>query len=278
MKMNENELTIVTTVYNEPLSIVEPCLISLSKQENVKNIEVLFLDQSSNILFKNLCDSLDSKNIRFRYIRIPTKSLSFARNYGMKKAKNNLILFCDSDCILDSNWAHNILIILTRENVGVVGTKVVGKWLKKPSWYHDSNIIKAFYSLIDLGDHIIKVDKVVGASFGINLKRISNEAYFDESLGRQRGILLGGEETDLCKRIRNLNLNIIYTPFAIAYHQIPKERVNIRWILNRIYMGGVSRSLTKSKPNTFPFKKNLKDYLLILLIIIPYFLGLIRGK
>jgi GT2 family glycosyltransferase len=88
------------------------------------------------------------------------------------------------------------------------------------------------------------------------------------------------EETDLCKRAREDKLKIIYTPFAVVWHQIPPSRVKLGWMAKRVYYGGINRGLVGGRPVPYKTKSNvisIYDCVFLMVFIIPYLLGIVRG-
>jgi len=271
-------ISVILTRYNESNKLIIPCLKKLAKQKNIR-VDIFFLDQKSDNQIKKLCNGLSNQDIKIFYKKIPIISLSYARNYGIKLAKTDKILFIDCDAIPDKNWAYELLKIFDiNEKIAIVGGKSEPLWLKKPKWYHKSNIIREIYSLIDLSNEPIKTMKIVGVNFGINKKLLKEESYFNENLGRRPGSLLGGEESDLCKRSINKGFLIYYTPQAIVKHQIQIDRMSLKWILRRFYYGGVGKAIIGGLPKTYSKKRNIYDKLIFPLIVIPYFIGYLNGK
>src|SRR3989344_676948 len=238
--MNQKfDITVVVTRYKEPFDILKSCVDSLKRQTKCK-IRILFLDQQEVPLTKKYINKLTDTSHSFVYENIPAKSLSFARNLGLNKAKTNYVAFCDVDAILDKNWAFEIVKTFKSTDAVIVGTKIVPVWNGKLSWYHKSKFIQEFFSLIDISNVIREVPKVFGASFAIDKSRLGKHR-FSESLGRVGGKLLGGEETDLCQKLRDEKRKVVFTPFTSAGHQISPERLTLSWILKRAYYGGFSR-------------------------------------
>lgn len=269
-------LSVVVTRYGESDGTVKKCLLSLGKQGGM-DIEVLFLDQKKSPAVKGIIKSINGKHITAKYINIPAISLSYARNYGLNIAATNYIAFCDADCILDKYWAYEIMQVFKKYKAAIVGTKIMPDWNSKTIFLHESKFIREFYSLLDYSQNITAIPKVVGASFAIDKKLAGHDAYFDENLGRRPELFIGGEETDLCARVKAKKGKIIYTPRAIAYHQISKERIRLGWIVKRVFYGGISRALRGGKAE--PFNKTLTtlDKLSIFIIFPFYLLGYIKG-
>jgi len=274
--MISNSLTICLTRYNEPNWLVWQTLESLSNQRYVR-ADVLFLDQTHDKEIEERLENLNNENIRFKRIRIPEKSLSFARNYAIKNSSNNYLLFIDSDAIAEENWAFQLSNSLSSNDVAIVGGKVLPMWHKRPLAITSAKIVLEQYSIFDIGETELKILKVVGANFGLNKKLLCNQAYFDEKLGRQKGILLGGEETDLCDRASSLGLSIRYNGKAIIHHQILPERISYKWIFRRIYYGGLGRALKKGLPKP-THKMGIWDFVIIPIILPWYAAGYLHGR
>ena len=167
--------SVVITRYNETNDLVIPCLEAVSKQKGVSLI-VYFLDQKKDEDIKKLSNQLSNKEIKIIYKNIPAKSLSYARNLGVRLSKTDLVIFTDADGIPNTTWASELLkLFLDKKDVAIVGGKATPKWLKKQKWFHKSNILMDKYSVLDLGDGIKEVEEIVGVNFGLNKKVLKKE-------------------------------------------------------------------------------------------------------
>ena len=100
-----NSISIIIAIFNRKDELFE-LLTSLSDQTN-EDFEVIVVDDGSLIpllptveLFK------DRLNIRF--FRKPNSGPGLTRNYGAKRAKNDWLVFVDSDVIVEKNYIENI--------------------------------------------------------------------------------------------------------------------------------------------------------------------------
>lgn len=68
-------------------------------------------------------------------------------------------------------------------------------------------------------------------------------------MGRFGKMLLSNEETEISMRLHQLvpDSKVIYDPSAVVYHQVPKSRESITYILNRSFWEGVSKALVNSR-------------------------------
>ncbi len=275
----ENEympITITFTRYSEPNWLVIETLEGLSKQINIKAI-ILFFDQKDDQEIQSVLESLNIDNLKFIRELIPANSLSYARNLAIQKSEHDLILYLDSDAVAKPDWAVNMTDALLKETVGVVGGRILLKWHKTPLMLAKASVVREQYSGLDLGDETKEFHKVVGASFAINRKLLGTEAYFDENLGRRGGMLLGGEETDLCNRARLAGLKIIYQGLAVVDHQVLPERITYSWIFKRIFYAGYGRSQSGGPPSP-SHRMGGWDYLIMPIILPFYFAGFIYQK
>jgi glycosyltransferase involved in cell wall biosynthesis len=272
-----DKLSVILIKYKEPENIIKECLESLLRQKNIK-LEIIFLDQSSDERCKQMVKRFNNSLHTFIYHSIPDISLSFARNCGIKMASTTCIAFMDMDAFADQFWAFNISKGLCDDNrTGVVGGKIMPKYLGSTKWFHRSLYVNEIYSLLDLGESPKYVKKVIGANFAVNLDLIKAER-FNENLGRVDGKLLGGEETEFCERLGRKGILIKYLPDAIVYHQIPKSRLKLSWIIHRFYFGGFSRAIRGGNPEPSNSHPNKYDYLFLVFLLVPYSFGFAKGK
>lgn len=78
------------------------CLESIS-QQTYKNYEVILVDDGSPDNSGIICDDYARKDCRFKVIHKKNEGLVSARREGIKKAKGDYCIFCDSDDFLEIN-------------------------------------------------------------------------------------------------------------------------------------------------------------------------------
>jgi glycosyltransferase involved in cell wall biosynthesis len=284
--MNQNmitrtmpDATITLTRYAEPNWLFLETLVSIREQVN-SVLQVLVLDQQDDKNIKDFCFKYSTQIVQFIYIVIPAKSLSYARNEAIRLCTTELLFYIDTDAVAEPNWAIELITAMNANNAAIAGGKIIPKWHKSPGFLQRSGLILEQYSMLDLGDEVVRVKKVIGASFAINLKLLSSLAHFDEELGRQNGKLLGGEETQMCADAIQKGLSVIYVGTAAVHHQVMPERVSFRWIAKRMYYGGYSRALRggKPEPNNEASKFTHWDYLALMFLLPFYIAGFARVK
>lgn len=255
--------------------LASQALRSLSTQTS-QMAEVLFLDQHYSQPLMELCRHWDTPKLRFRYEVIPARGLSFARNQAILRSSHDILLFLDTDALVDSGWAAALADGLEHYQAGVVGSRILPRWHRPPLFLTRSAWIREQYSLLDWGQGTFPVTKIIGAGFGIHKGRLGDDAYFDESLGRRDRRLLGGEEIDLCRRAALKGIPVYYIGTAVVEHQILPERIRYSWILRRIYYAGINRA--RAGGGFHPTHRlSFWDYVLLPAVIPIYLLGILMS-
>ncbi len=125
------------------------------------------------------------------------ESLTSAYNRGYNKSKNNIVVFCHDDIIIETKqWGKKLKKHFDKEEqygiIGVAGSKYLpksGKWWEKPKWMygkvkhtHNNKSWLSEYST-DLGKGVEDVINVDGLFFAVHKYRIykdTNYTPFDE--------------------------------------------------------------------------------------------------
>lgn len=98
--------SIIVPVYNVQ-NYLRECLNSILDQ-TYSIYEVLLIDDGSTDNSAAICEEYVKKDQHFRYYYKTNGGLSDARNYGLRKAKGNYLIFIDSDDYIDKNMLRRI--------------------------------------------------------------------------------------------------------------------------------------------------------------------------
>ncbi len=110
--------SLIVPVYNVA-PYIQRCLQSISDQ-TYQNIEVLIIDDGSTDGGDTLCKNYTQRDNRFIYYKKTNGGLSSARNYGLKKASGDYILFIDSDDYIDKNTCEILKSYITQGDYDVI--------------------------------------------------------------------------------------------------------------------------------------------------------------
>jgi len=112
---------------------VEIAIDSIFKQTSFSRInEIIIVDQSTNSKTKEVVDKLNQtlNSLPIQYVKLKKiPSLTISRNFGVKYATGDIILFLDDDVILYPDYVERLLDIYEnfRDVVGVGGDVVKGE-------------------------------------------------------------------------------------------------------------------------------------------------------
>ena len=105
--MNNVSFSFVIPVFNVENYILQ-CVESIINQ-NYNNFEVILVDDGSTDSSGAICDEIKLRDERISVIHQQNQGLSGARNSGLAVAKNEYIIFLDSDDYWISNDALGII-------------------------------------------------------------------------------------------------------------------------------------------------------------------------
>lgn len=270
-------VTIALTRFQEPDDLLHSALEGIVRQEKVR-AEVLVLDQSHNRVTGNFCKEISSPDISFLYRVIPACGCAYARNAAVKMCKTDILLWTDPDILLPPDWACHFSRILGDNHCDVIGGKIIPQWQTPPRWYMKTNIMMDQYSLLDLGDDMVETSRIIGGSMGLNIKTLGEQAFFDENLGRQKGTLLGGVDSEFCERVKQQGFRVCYTGKVAVRHTIPASKMRLDWIARKFFYSGVSRGFRGGRLSPMnKQKKFVKDYFVLVVFAPLYMAGFFRG-
>lgn len=126
------KLSIIVPVYNLE-DYLGKCLESVMNQDT-GNVEVLILDDGSTDGSWKLCKEYSERYHNVKAYHKPNEGLSATRNYGIKMAEGEYILFLDGDDFLTSDAIENILNEL-EQNIPI--DVLIGRYI---SYYASTNI------------------------------------------------------------------------------------------------------------------------------------------
>ncbi len=98
-------ISIIIAIFNRKDELFE-LLQSLSFQKD-KDFEIIVVDDGSKIDLQH-CISLFKESLQIQYFRKENSGPGLSRNYGARRAKNDWLVFVDSDVIVEKDYIENI--------------------------------------------------------------------------------------------------------------------------------------------------------------------------
>ena len=231
-------VSVVIPTYNR-LPILRKCLIALENQiliDDIHDYEIVIVDDGST---DGTVDWLKNNIDTFPHLRLFEQSHggpAKGRNLGVEKSNGDLIVFIDSDLVVEKYFLKNHICSLIKawKKLGNRKCFTYGAVINTSNF---NNPNSESFKVSDLSWAYFATGNVA-----IDKKVLKNSGLFDTSFR-----LYGWEDLELGERLRNMGVKLIKCPKAIGYHwhpalaldqiprliQIEKERAKMGLIFYR---------------------------------------------
>tara|TARA_B100000700_G_scaffold302901_1_gene373798 strand:+ start:780 stop:1712 length:933 start_codon:yes stop_codon:yes gene_type:complete len=210
-------VSVVIPTYNR-LPILKKCLKALESQiliEEIDDYEIVLVDDGST---DGTPDWIKSNSFDFPHLKLFEQSHrgpATGRNLGVEKSLGELIIFIDSDLIVDKYFLRSHVISLIREwkKSGDRKCFTYGTVINTSNFEHPNSEPFKFqdFSWAYFATGNVAIDK----------KILKKSGLFDTSFR-----LYGWEDLELGERLRNMGVKLVNCPRAIGYHWHPALALN----------------------------------------------------
>lgn len=139
--MNTKDISIIVPIYNIE-KYIERCIESILSQE-YKNYELILVNDGSTDNSLNIINKY-SKNDNVKILNKKNGGLSSARNYGIKYATGEYLMFIDGDdFLLNNQCLTNLGKKIKEEKSDVIQYKMVEYYGKKNKYIYKTNLISS---------------------------------------------------------------------------------------------------------------------------------------
>lgn len=224
--MKRVETSIIIVNYNGGTVILN-CLASIFQHLSIEEIEVLVVDNDSQD------GSPEQIAQKFPHVHLLRQKSNWgfgtANNIGVRHAKGKHLLLLNADTLLTENILPTLIAKLQqRANIGMVGPRLInpdGSF--QLSIAHEIGLWGEFRTLQQVWKYRnpanrpalakqygrdLDVEILVGAAM------VMERALFDRVGGFDETFFMYFEESDLCKRVRELGYRLLYTPEVSLIH------------------------------------------------------------
>jgi GT2 family glycosyltransferase len=178
------------------------------------------------------------------------QGLSGARNTGTAAATCDLVAYLDDDARADEHWLEPMVDALTAPDVLGVGGRADPVWPRQQPWF----LPRELYWVVGCTytgqpETLAEVRNVMGCSMLFRRDQVLTVGGFSSDTGRVGSIPLGGEETDLCIRLRRSHpgSRILFEPRSVVHHRVSADRASWRYLLRRGFYEGVSKAVLSGR-------------------------------
>jgi glycosyltransferase involved in cell wall biosynthesis len=246
-------VSIIICCYNSAKRII-PTLEHLQKQKFDFQIdwEIILVDNNSSDNTIEVASNFWNTNIATQLfiIKEPQIGQAYARNTGVKNAKYSILSYIDDDNWVPNNYVSTVMTTFEKnDKIGVLGCNIIGEFeVEPPNWiidYLDGYAIGQLYNQAN----VTELGAVYGAGMSIRksaLELLFNKGWQPYLSGRSKKKLYSGDDTELCYALRLFNYQIYYDKDLTIKHYIPKERLQLDYLLNLFRGFGASDVVLKA--------------------------------
>lgn len=246
----EKKISIIICTYLRGEKLVDAIWSVIRQSMSKKEYEIMVVDNApftSGI--RQVVEDFQRKYSEFdgfiRYMAVPQKGLSYARNGGMWNAKGEYLLFLDDDVLADYYLLEEIYSgFKYHPNVGIVGGQVI---LDKP--FPTPKVVRkgweSLWSQFKISGHTFRevtqqFEFPYGADYGVSRKAIWLIGGFRMCYGRVGNDFAGGEETALAFKMLEVGFGIGLQPRAKVLHRVDHSRFTTEHVKKTIMAGTIT--------------------------------------
>jgi glycosyltransferase involved in cell wall biosynthesis len=204
------------------------------------NWEIILVDNASTDTTKDVARVWWKENShdphRLKVVDQPRQGLSYAREKGVEMSSYDILLFCDDDNWLASNYVFEAASIMQgNESIGALGgsgTAVAD--VEFPKWFEK---YKGCYACYPQGDHDGELDRVGAFLYGAGLvvrkscfSALTSKGFVPILPDRVGTKLTSGGDTELSYAIRLIGLKLWYSEKLRFSHYLPAGRLTEEYL------------------------------------------------
>jgi glycosyltransferase involved in cell wall biosynthesis len=241
------KFSVVIATYNRAEELAET-LRSLSALKTTESWEVIVVDNNSpDHTRSTVLEAAGAFPVELRYMFEKEQGRSAALNTGIRTAKGEIIAVTDDDVRVEPDWLTQAAVGLENLDCDYLGGKALPIWSgPTPVWLPNRGGKHwAVIALLDYGPQPIELgDRVpLGVNMAFRRDAFTRAGFFDNSVGRKAGTLLGQEVREWCQRARAADLRGFYSPDLVVHHVIPVDRLSKKYFRRWFYWHGISRAI-----------------------------------
>lgn len=167
------KLSVVIPFYNEE-KLIEKCLKSVLNQTiDHKDYEIILVDNNSTDKTSEIAKKMGVTPILYK----DKKGAIWAKQYGAKKARGEILVITDADAIVEKNWLESIIKIFENKKLMCIGGTVLATGNNKMS----INTLK-FFDFFAQGCQIVGIPFIWGTNMAVRKSAFDKVGGFNTKL------------------------------------------------------------------------------------------------
>jgi len=241
-------------------AFLEKVLDSITRQTiHPSRFEVIVVDNGSSDGTPKVFSRYSQVLPNSTYYFDDRPGLHVGRHIGFRKAKGEILVYCDDDIEAFPGWLSGIEQSFADDQVGLVGGKALPKFeAEPPDWFDrlwektPQGRYSEYFSLLDFGDSICEVEPyfVFGCNFSIRKNILEDlKGFHPDGMPGELVLWRGDGESAVAKAIQERGYKIVYNPDASVFHAVTKNRMTAGYLYSRTFAAGVSGSYAEIRRN-----------------------------
>lgn len=186
-------------------------------------------------------DDWRPEGVDVRIVREEKLGLSNARNRALQEARGEYILFMDDDETPDPAWLASYEQAMREHRPDALGGRIEVYFEDgaRPCWLQDE--LLGFLGKLDHGEARWLAERstpIFGGNFAFHRSVFERIGNFDARLGRQGTANIGGEDTEIYRRLLEHDCRVRWVPQAIIHHRIQTPKLRRGYFLDLHFRQG----------------------------------------
>ena len=205
--------------------------------------EFLVIDNASSDATPALLAATDWRpdGVAVRIVCEEKLGLSNARNRALLEARGDYLLFMDDDETPDPAWLTAYEQAMREHQPDALGGRieVLFEDGARPRWLQDE--LLGFLGKLDHGEArwlIERATPIFGGNFAFRRNVFERIGNFDARLGRLGNANIGGEDTEIYRRLLEHDCRVRWVPQAIIHHRIQTPKLRRSYFLDLHFRQG----------------------------------------
>lgn len=176
-----------------------------------------------------------------RIVREEKLGLSNARNRALHEARGEYILFMDDDETPDPAWLTSYEQAMREHRPDALGGRIEVFFEDgaRPRWLQDE--LLGFLGKLDHGEACWLTERttpIFGGNFAFHRSVFERIGNFDARLGRQGAANIGGEDTEIYRRLLEHGCHVRWVPQSLIHHRIQTPKLRRSYFLDLHFRQG----------------------------------------
>ena len=204
-----------------------------------------------------------------RIVRENSLGLSNARNRALREARGEYLLFMDDDETPDPFWLVAYERAMSTYSPDALGGRIEVFFEDgaRPAWLQDE--LLGFLGKLDHGPQERALEAhdtpIFGGNFAFRRSVFARIGDFDSRLGRKGSANIGGEDTEIYRRLLDNGCSVRWVPDAIIHHRIQTPKLRRSYFLDLHFRqgrteGAYARGARSKIPPKFLLPQALRAY------------------